>query len=54
MGCRPELVEDPKNLNSRRIVLGPNLYFKADGTRDEDPIHYWGSVVVYLIIFFIQ
>ena len=34
---------DPLNLSLRRIVLGPNLYFKADGTRDEQPIHYWGN-----------
>ena len=37
-------VEDPLDLSLRRIVLGPNLYFKADGTRDADPIHYWGLV----------
>ena len=34
--------KDPKNVDMRRIVLGPNLYFKADGTADENPIHYWG------------
>ena len=33
---------DPYNLSLRRTVLGPNLYFKADGTVDTDPIHYWG------------
>ena len=32
----------PLDLNLRRIVLGPKLYFKADGTQDKDPIHYWG------------
>ena len=33
---------DPYNLDKRRIVLGPDLYFRADGSRDPDPIHYWG------------
>ena len=36
--------KDPFNLNSRRVVVGPNLYFRADGSPDPDPIHYWGSV----------
>lgn len=34
--------KDPSNLNIRRAVVGPDLYFKGDGTRDPDPIHYWG------------
>ena len=34
--------KDPYNLNQRRVVLGPNLYFKSDGTNDENPLHYWG------------
>ena len=34
--------KDPFDLSLRRVVLGPSLYFKADGTRDSDPIHYWG------------
>ena len=34
--------KDPLNLAMRRVVLGPGLYFKGDGTRDPDPIHYWG------------
>ena len=33
---------DPYNLGIRRVALGPNLYFRADGTLDPDPIHYWG------------
>ena len=33
----------PFNMGKRRIVLGPKLYFKADGTKDDDPIHYWGN-----------
>ena len=32
---------DPKDLSLRRIAVGPNLYFRADGSRDPDPIHYW-------------
>ena len=35
-------MKDPFNLTARRIVLGPGLYFRADGSRDPDPIHYWG------------
>ena len=34
---------DPRNLSARRLCLGPDLYFKADGNRDPDPIHYWGN-----------
>ena len=34
--------KDPFNLFSRRIVVGPTLYFRADGTQDPEPIHYWG------------
>ena len=37
--------KDPFNLGQRRIVLGPGLYFTADGKRDPDPIHYWGLVI---------
>ena len=37
--------KDPENLSLRRIVVGPSLYFRADGTRDTAPIHYWGSVI---------
>ena len=37
--------KDPQNWNLRRIVLGPHLYFKADGSKDTDPIHYWGYVL---------
>ena len=36
--------KDPLDMSKRRIVLGPNLYFKSDGTRDDNPIHYWGLV----------
>ena len=34
--------QDPYNLSLRRVALGPNLYFRADGTVDQDPLHYWG------------
>lgn len=34
--------KDPHNLYLRRVVVGPNLYFRADGTRDKEPLHYWG------------
>ena len=34
---------DPFNSSLRRIVLGPKLYFKSDGTRDSEPLHYWGN-----------
>ena len=33
---------DPMNLDQRRICLGPNLYFRADGSKDLEPIHYFG------------
>jgi hypothetical protein len=32
----------PFNLELRRACIGPNLYFKADGSIDENPIHYFG------------
>ena len=35
-------IQDPYNLSLRRVALGPNLYFRADGTVDQDPLHYWG------------
>ena len=41
--------KDPQNWNQRRIVLGPHLYFKADGSKDTDPIHYWGYVLKYYV-----
>ena len=34
--------KDPTNLDLRRVVIGPKLYFKADGTKDDAPLHYWG------------
>ena len=34
--------KDCFNLSLRRTVVGPNLYFRADGSPDPDPIHYWG------------
>ena len=37
--------KDPFDLTLRRIVVGPNLYFCADGSLDPNPIHYWGSVI---------
>ena len=37
--------KDPFDLNLRRTVVGPNLYFCADGSLDPNPIHYWGSVI---------
>ena len=40
--------KDPFNLSLRRVVVGPCLYFKADGTRDLEPIHYWGLEITYL------
>ena len=36
--------KDPKDLNLRRVAVGPDLYFHADGSRDPDPIYYWGGV----------
>ena len=33
----------PTDPNMRRVVVGPNLYFRADGTPDPDPLHYWGN-----------
>ena len=35
--------KDPRNLSARRVCVGPDLYFKADGNQDPDPIHYWGN-----------
>ena len=34
--------KEPFNLSLRRCVLGPDLYFLADGSTDPDPIHYFG------------
>ena len=34
--------KDPRNVSLRRVAVGPNLYFCGDGSRDTDPIHYWG------------
>ena len=34
--------KDPTNLEQQRICIGPNLDFKADGSRDPSPIHYFG------------
>ena len=47
--------EDPYNLNLRRICIGPDLYFKADGSRDDDPIHYFGLVDKFmkLLLYFV-
>ena len=36
--------KEPFNLSLRRVAVGPDLYFRGDGTRDSDPIHYWGFV----------
>ena len=33
----------PTDPNMRRVVVGPNLYFRADGSPDPDPLHYWGN-----------
>ena len=38
------IAKDPKDLNLWRVAAGPDLYFHADGSRDPDPIHYWGEV----------
>ena len=32
---------NPRDLSIRRAVLGPSCYLTADGTVDNDPIHYW-------------
>ena len=34
---------NPFDMSLRRIALGPQLYFKADGTRDDNPMHYFGN-----------
>ena len=31
--------KDTFNLDLRRIVLGPHLYFRADGSPDPEPFH---------------
>ena len=33
----------PGDPNMRRVVVGPKLYFRADGTPDPEPLHYWGN-----------
>ena len=36
----PMAHEDPRNLAKRKTVLGPGLFFKSDGSLDENPCHY--------------
>ena len=38
--------KDPLNLPLCRAVLGPNLYFTAEGKVDHDPIHYWSGIAL--------